>query len=94
MRDTAHMMRVARWATARCGCLYVLMPVCAHGRGCHAQFEFLAMQKLENNPMAGLYNTSEDLWMGKVRGVTRFRSLLCGLAAWSNTGPVSALGAC
>ena len=80
--------------TARCECLYVVIPfMCSRG-GFHAQFEFLAMQKLENNPMAGLYNTSEDFWMGKVRGVTRFRSLLCGLAAWSNTGPVSALGAC
>ena len=29
------------------------------------------MQKLENNPMAGLYNTSENFWMGKVRGVAR-----------------------
>jgi hypothetical protein len=39
------------------------------------------MQKLENNPMAGLYHTSEDFWMGKVRGVTSSRSLLCGPAA-------------
>ena len=59
---------------------YVLMTVCSRG-GCHAQFEFLAMQKLENNPMAGLYHTSEDFWMGKVRGVTSSRSLLCGPAA-------------
>jgi len=38
--------------------------------GC-VQFEFLAITKLEttklvNNPMAGLVNTGENFWMGKV----------------------------
>jgi len=31
------------------------------------QFECLVATKLENNPMAGLYNVSENFWVGKVR---------------------------
>ena len=30
------------------------------------QFEFLSTIKLANNPMAGLHNTSENFWVGKV----------------------------
>ena len=31
------------------------------------QCECLVATKLENNPMAGLYNVSENFWVGKVR---------------------------
>ena len=36
---------------------------------CCVQFECLATTKLENNPMAGLYNVSENFWVGKVRDI-------------------------
>lgn len=34
--------------------------------GLDSQFEFLSTMKLAHNPMAGLHNTSENFWVGKV----------------------------
>jgi len=57
----------------------MLVPLFSYFVG-FVQFEFLAITKLEttklvNNPMAGLVNTGENFWMGKVTPLAQY---MCG----------------